>query len=83
MTAMVERAGGRVLRAVHRTKPRYLLRSAARLLRERSDPLSRLGRALLADRAGRGLMKLALELTMPIARPLHRGEAVRYFITHA
>lgn len=83
MTAMVERAGGRVLRVEHRTKPRYVIRSMMRWLEERSDPLSRLGRRLVAHRVGRGLVKIGLELAMPLARPLRRGEAVRYFVTHA
>jgi SAM-dependent methyltransferase len=83
MAAMVERAGGRVVRASHRTKPRYVLRSATLWLAERPGTLSRLGRAALADRRGRGLAKLALEVTMPLARPLRRGEAVRYLITRA
>ena len=83
MTAMVERAGGRVLRAAHRTKPRYVWRSVIPWLQERSDGPSRLARAFLTARAGRGIVKLGLELTMPLARPLRRGEAVRYFITHA
>ena len=83
MTAMVERAGGRVLRAAHRTKPRYVWRSVIPWLQERSDGPSRLALAFLTARAGRGIVKLGLELTMPLARPLRRGEAVRYFITHA
>ena len=83
MRAMVDRAGGRVVGAVHRTKPRYVWRSAVPWLEARSGPLSRSARALLTARAGRGLVKLGLELTMPLARPLGRGEAVRYFIAHA
>ena len=83
MTAMVEHAGGRVFRVVHRTKPRYVLRSAALWLAEHPGALSRPGRAVLASRVGRGLIKVALELTMPLARPLQRGESVRYFIGRA
>jgi 2-polyprenyl-3-methyl-5-hydroxy-6-metoxy-1,4-benzoquinol methylase len=83
MTAMVERAGGRVLRAAHRTKPRYVLRSAAMWLADCPGAPARLGRAVLESRSGRGLAKAGLELTMPLARPLGRGEAVRYFIARA
>lgn len=80
MTAMVERAGGRVVGAIHRTKPRYVLRSLVPWLHDCGGVLGRLGLAFLGSRLGGGAAKLALELLMPLARPLARGEAVRYFI---
>jgi SAM-dependent methyltransferase len=80
MRAMVEKAGGAVLREVHRTKPRYFIRSLRHGLRDGSGVGSRVGLALVTSRLGGGLLKLVLELLMPLARPLKRGEAVRYFI---
>jgi SAM-dependent methyltransferase len=83
MTAMVERAGGRVTAASHRTKPRYLTRSLRHWLRDQPGARHRLSLAALDSRIGRGAAKLALELVMPINRPLGLGEAVRYFIRRA
>jgi SAM-dependent methyltransferase len=83
MAAMVERAGGRVTAASHRTKPRYLTRSLRHWLRDQSGRGHRLTLAALDSRLGRGATKLALELIMPINRPLGLGEAVRYFIRRA
>lgn len=80
MRAMVEKAGGRVLGAFHRTKPRYFLRSLRHGLADGNGLASRLGLTLVTSRLGGGVLKLILELFMPLARPLKRGEAVRYFI---
>ncbi|MGH7361217.1 MAG: class I SAM-dependent methyltransferase [Candidatus Methylomirabilales bacterium] len=80
MTLMVEKAGGRVLGAVHRTKPRYFIRSLRHGFADGSGVGSRIGLALITSRLGGGILKLVLELLMPLARPLRRGEAVRYFI---
>src|SRR5207247_1808751 len=73
MTAMVERAGGRVVAASHRTKPRYLTRSLRHWLREQPGARHRLTLAALDSRLGRGAAKLTLELLMPINRPLGLG----------
>jgi SAM-dependent methyltransferase len=83
MGAMVARAGGRVERAAHRTKPRYLIRSLRNLLGDRSGPAARSALALSRSRVGAGAMKLVLEGLMPLARPTGLGEAVRYFIRRA
>jgi SAM-dependent methyltransferase len=80
MTAMVERAGGCVVAVSHRTKPRYLIRSLRHWLRDESGAGPRLALAALDSRGGRGIAKLALELLMPINRPIGLGEVVRYFI---
>jgi SAM-dependent methyltransferase len=84
MQAMVARAGGRIERAGHRTKPRYLIRSLRHLLGDRSgSAAARAALAVSRSRAGAGAMKLALEAMMPLARPAGLGEAVRYFIRRA
>jgi 2-polyprenyl-3-methyl-5-hydroxy-6-metoxy-1,4-benzoquinol methylase len=83
MAAMVARAGGRVERAAHRTKPRYLTRSLRHWLRDQPGARHRMALAALDSPVGRGAAKLALELVMPINRPLGLGEAVRYFIRRA
>jgi len=83
MGAMVARAGGRVERAAHRTKPRYLIRSLRHLLGDRSGSAARTALALSQSRVGAGAMKLALEVLMPLARPGGLGEVVRYFIRRA
>ena len=83
MRAMVERAGGRVVAASHRTKPRYLTRSLRHWLRDQRGARHRVTLAALDSRLGRGATKLALELVMPINRPLGLGEVVRYFIRRA
>lgn len=83
MRAMVERAGGRVVRAVHKTKPRYLTRSLRHMMRERGGPGARVVLGVIDSKIGRGVVKLGLELTLPLFRVLGRGEAVRYFICRA
>jgi SAM-dependent methyltransferase len=83
MAAMVERAGGRLVAASHRTKPRYLTRSLRHWLRDQAGTRPRLVLAALDSRIGRGAAKLVLEVIMPINRPLGLGEVVRYFIRRA
>jgi SAM-dependent methyltransferase len=83
MGAMVARAGGRVERAAHRTKPRYLIRSLRNLLSDRSGSAARTALALSRSRVGAGAMKIVLEGLMPLARPSGLGEAVRYYIRRA
>ena len=83
LTALAERAGGRVVAMTHRTKPRYLIRSLRHLLADRDGRGVRLARGLVESRAGGGALKLVLELAMPLARPLRLGEAVRCVIRPA
>ena len=80
MTAMVERAGGRVTAATHRAKPRYLTRSLRHWLRDQPGRRHRLALAALDSRLGGGAAKLALEVLLPINRRLGLGEVVRYTI---
>jgi SAM-dependent methyltransferase len=83
MTAMVERAGGRVVGAQHRTKPRYIIRSLRHLLGDRPGAAAAWGRAVVDSGLGRGTLKLGLEATLPLARALQLGEVVRYRIVRA
>jgi SAM-dependent methyltransferase len=83
LTALAERAGGRVVAISHRTKPRYLIRSLRHLLADLDGRGARLIRALIDSHPGSGALKLALELAMPLARPLRLGEAVRCVIRPA
>jgi SAM-dependent methyltransferase len=80
MGLLAERAGGRVVAAEHKTKPRYLIRSLRFALDDYQGHGARLARTLVDSRLGGGVLKLLLELTLPIARPLRLGEAVRYVI---
>jgi SAM-dependent methyltransferase len=80
MGALGERAGGRVVTAAHKTKPRYLIRSLRFALDDYQGHGARLARTVVDSRLGAGVLKLLLELTLPIARPLRLGEAVRYVI---
>jgi SAM-dependent methyltransferase len=80
MAAMVDRAGGRVTAASHRTKPRYLTRSVRHWLRDQPRPGYRAALAALDSRLGGGAAKLALELLLPINRRFGLGEVVRYTI---
>lgn len=79
----ITRAGGRVIGARHRTKPRYLIRSLHHLLTDRSGPIATAGLAVAESRLGRGALKLGLEALLPLARRLRLGEAVRHFIVPA
>jgi hypothetical protein len=69
-----------VVAVSHRTKPRYLIRSLRHLLADRDGRAARLAGALVESRTGGGALKLALELAMPLARPLGLGEAIRCVI---
>lgn len=80
LTALAERAGGRVVAVSHRTKPRYLTRSLRHLLADREGQAVGLARAVVESRAGGGVLKLVLEVTTPLARLLRLGEAVRCVI---
>jgi len=83
MEAMVTRAGGRVIGARHRPKPRYLIRSLHHLLTDRSGPIATAALAVVESRLARGALKLGLEALLPLALRLRLGEAVRYFIVPA
>ena len=83
MAAMVAKAGGRVLRAQHRSKPHYIVRSVRNLVAARRDPASRALGALLARGAGRNLLRHACEAVMPLGQAAGYGEAVRYYIRAA
>jgi SAM-dependent methyltransferase len=80
LSALVERAGGRVASVTHRTKPRYVSRSLKAWLNEGDHAGARLARALVSSRAGGGALKILLEIVMPAARALGRGEAIRFVI---
>lgn len=80
MSAMVERAGGRVVAVRHRTKPRWLIRSARHWLGDRRAPAARGALAALDSRVGGGLAKLALEALLPAARRAGLGEMTQYVI---
>jgi SAM-dependent methyltransferase len=83
MEAMVKRAGGRVVAARHRTKPRYLIRSLHHLFADGSGRAAAAGLAVVDSRLGKGALKLGLEVALPLARGLGLGEAVRYSIVRA
>ncbi len=83
MTATVAKAGGRVVRAQHQSKPRYIVRSVQHLVAARRDPASRALGALLARSAGRKLFRYACEAVMPLGQAVGYGEAVRYYIRSA
>ena len=70
----VEQAGGRVSWCWHQAKPRYYLWSLGFWLRDRG--WHRLARAA-EWRPVYGVLKLALELALPIARWVRRGEVIR------
>ena len=80
MTSLVERAGGRVATVTHRTKPRYASRSLKAWLSDRNHVGARLSRAVVSSRLGGGVLKILLEIVMPAARALRRGDAVRFVI---
>jgi SAM-dependent methyltransferase len=78
--AVVARAGGKVVWSWHQAKPRYYLWSLGFWLRDRG--LGSLAR-MAEWRPVYGLLKLVLELTLPLARWAGRGEVVRVGIEHA
>jgi len=80
MAAMVAQVGGRVVRAQHRSKSRYIVRSVRQLVAARRDPPSRAVRAVLARGAARNLLRYVCEALLLFARVVGYGEAVRYYI---
>jgi len=74
LSRAVEQAGGRVSWCWHQAKPRYYLWSLGFWLRDRG--WHRLARAA-EWRPVYGVLKLALELALPIARWARRGEVIR------
>ena len=71
---VVSRAGGRVVWCWHQAKPRYYLWSLGFWLRDHGWP----GLARFTEwRPVYGLLKLGLELTLPLARWARRGEVIR------
>jgi SAM-dependent methyltransferase len=77
---VVTRAGGRVVWCWHQAKPRYYLWSLGLWLRDRGAPA--LARAC-EWRPLYGVLKLGLELTLPLARWARRGEVIRIGIERA
>lgn len=80
MTAMVSRAGGRIVDVRHRTKPRWLTRSLRYWLHDQPGTAPRLALAVLDHHIGRASAKLALEILLPVCRSFGVGEMVRYTI---
>jgi hypothetical protein len=78
--AVVARAGGQVVWSWHQAKPRYYLWSLGFWLRDRG--LGSLAR-LAEWRPIYGVLKLVLEVTLPLARWVGLGEVVRVGIEHA
>ena len=74
LSRTVEQAGGRVAWIWHQSKPRHYIWSARIWLGDRG--LSRLAR-LTEHALVYGVMKLALELTLPLVSLLRRGEVIR------
>jgi len=75
----VEQAGGRVVWCWHQAKPRYYLWSLGHWLRDHGAS----GLARVAEwRPVYGVLKLLLELTLPLARWTHRGEVIRVGVEH-
>src|SRR5207245_245355 len=70
----VRTAGGRVIWCWHQAKPRYYLRSLSNFLHDR-------GSQTLAEfvewRPASGVLKLFLELTLPLVSLAGRGEVIR------
>lgn len=73
-------AGGRVVWCWHQAKPRYYLWSLSSLLRDHGWR----GLAAVAEwRPAYGVLKLALEVTLPLARLARRGEVIRIGVRRA
>jgi len=71
---VIGKAGGRVVWTWHQAKPRTYLWSLSALLRDRGwNALARLTEL----RAVYGVLKLGLEVLIPLARLARRGEAIR------
>jgi SAM-dependent methyltransferase len=74
LEAVIEKAGGRVVWTWHQAKPRTYLWSLSAWLRDRGwDGLARLAER----RSVYGVLKLGLELLVPLARLARRGESIR------
>jgi SAM-dependent methyltransferase len=70
----LEKAGGRIVWCWHQAKPRSYLWSLSAFLRDRGwNALARLTEARLVY----GVLKLGLEVSLPLARLARRGEAIR------
>lgn len=80
LARVVEKAGGRVVRCWHQAKPRYYLWSLGFWLRDRGWS----GLARFCERRPvYGVLKLCLELALPLARWARRGEAIRVGVVRA
>jgi SAM-dependent methyltransferase len=80
LTRAVEQAGGRVAWCWHGAKPRYYLWSLSAWLRDRGRP----GLARFTEwRPVYGVLKLFLEVTLPLARRARRGEVIRVGVAPA
>ncbi len=80
LSGAVDRAGGRVVSCWHQAKPRYYLWSLSALLRDHgAHALARLAEW----RPVYGVLKLALEATLPLASVLGRGEVIRVGVVPA
>jgi SAM-dependent methyltransferase len=76
----VRKAGGRVVSCWHQAKPRYYLWSLSHALRDHGwDSLVRVAES----RPVYGVLKLLLEVTLPLARWGRRGEVIRIAATRA
>ena len=71
---VIDKAGGRIVWIWHRAKPRTYLWSLSALLRDRG--WKRLAR-FTERRLVYGVLKLGLEVLVPLARLARRGEAIR------
>ncbi len=80
LVRVVEKAGGRVVWCWHQAKPRYYLWSLGFWLRDRGWT----GLARFCEwRPVYGVLKLFLELTLPLARWARRGEVIRVGVERA
>jgi len=71
---VLQKAGGRVVWCWHQAKPRSYLWSLSALLRDRGwNVLAK----LTESRPVYGVLKLGLEVSVPLARLARRGEAIR------
>jgi SAM-dependent methyltransferase len=74
LETVIRKAGGRVVWSWHQGKPRTYLWSLSALLRDRGwNRLAGLGES----RAAYGVLKLGLEVLLPLVRLARRGEAIR------
>jgi hypothetical protein len=74
LDALVRRAGGDVIWCWHQAKPRYYLWSLRAWLADRGQ--GRLARVTEQDLVY-GVLKLALEISLPLVARLGRGEVIR------